>query len=160
MQQFWQQVVAGMANGGIYATLALALVLIHRATGVVNFAQGEMGMFSTFIAWWLIYDAKGPEITYWLGFALTLVISFAGGGAVFATIIKPLQRGGELTIVVATIALLIILNGAAGWIWTPEVKAFQSPFPSKRIHIGDVVISWQDIGTILVSFACVAVVFI
>jgi branched-chain amino acid transport system permease protein len=160
MAQFWQQVVAGLANGGIYATLALALVLIHRATGVVNFAQGEMGMFSTFIAWWLIYDTTGATLPYWLGGALTLLISFAGGALIFLAIIRPLQRGGELTIVVATIALLIILNGAAGWIWTPEIKAFESPFPISRFTIGSVVISWQDLGTVLVSFGCVAVVFL
>ena len=53
MAQFFQQVVSGLASGGIYGLLALALVLIHRATGVVNFAQGEMAMFSTYIAWTL-----------------------------------------------------------------------------------------------------------
>jgi branched-chain amino acid transport system permease protein len=155
--EFFQQVVTGLANGGIYATLALALVLIHRATGVVNFAQGNMGMFSTFLAWSLI---ENHGVTYWLGFALVLLISFAGGSAVYGAVIRPLQRGGELAIVVATIALLILLQGAAGWIWTPEPKAFKSPFPNTLIHIGDVAISWQDVGTILVSLACVAVVFL
>jgi branched-chain amino acid transport system permease protein len=155
--EFWQQIIAGLANGGIYATLALALVLIHRATGVVNFAQGEMGMFSTFIAWSLI---ENHGVRYWLGFAIVLAISFAGGAGVYGVVIRPLQRGGELTIVIGTIALLVILNGLAGWIWTPEVKAFKSPFPNSHITIGDVVISWQDVGTILVSLACVAVVFL
>jgi len=157
MAQFWQQIVGGLAAGGIYSTLALALVLIHRATGIVNFAQGEMGMFSTFIAWSLI-ENHGME--YWLGFALVLLISFAGGAGIYGAVIRPLQRGGELAIVIATIALLILLNGLAGWIWTPEVKAFESPFPHSLITIGDVVISWQDVGTIIVSFACVLVVFL
>jgi branched-chain amino acid transport system permease protein len=62
-------------------------------------------------------------------------------------------------VVIATIALLVILNGAAGWIWSPEVKSFESPFPIERIHIGSVGISWQDLGPIIVSLACVAVVF-
>jgi branched-chain amino acid transport system permease protein len=155
--EFWQQVIAGLANGGIYATLALALVLIHRATGVVNFAQGNMGMFSTFIAWSLI---ENHGVEYWLGFAIVLAVSFLGGSAVYGAVIRPLQRGGELAIVIGTIALLIGLQGLAGWIWTPEVKAFRSPFPNSHIHIGDVVISWQDVGTILVSFACVLVVFV
>lgn len=157
MAEFAQQVIAGLAAGGIYATLALALVLIHRATGVINFAQGEMGMFSTYIAWSLIYTY---DLTYWLAFALTLLISFAGGAALYGGVIRPLQRAGELAVVVATIALLVILNGGAGWIWSPEVRGFESPFPNDLIIVRDVVISVQDIGTIGVSIACVVLVFL
>lgn len=156
MSELWQQVVAGLASGGIYATLALALVLIHRATGVINFAQGEMGMFSTYIAWSLLYTYG---ITYWGTFTLTLLISFAGGVAVYFLIIKPISKAGAIAVVIATIALLIILNGAAGWIWSPEVRSFESPFPFDTFTIGGVVVSWQDVGTIGVSIACVLVVF-
>ncbi len=152
-----QQTIAGLANGGIYATLALALVLIHRATGVINFAQGEMGMVATYIAWSLIFTYG---LTYWLAFVLTLLIAFAGGAGVYAVVIRPLQRGGELTVVVATIGLLVILNGLAGWIWSPEVRAFESPFPNELVAVGDVVVSWQDVGTIGVSLACVLLVFL
>ncbi len=80
MTQFFQYVVVGLANGGVYATLALALVLIHRATGIVNFAQGEMGMFCTFIAWALI---NNHGIPYWGAFFLTLLIAFVGGAATY-----------------------------------------------------------------------------
>src|SRR5262249_22443689 len=111
MTQFFQYVVVGLANGGVYATLALALVLIHRATGIVNFAQGEMGMFCTFIAWALINHHGLP---YWPAFFITLVIAFFGGAATYKLVIQPLSRTGELTVVMATIALLIILNGLAG----------------------------------------------
>ncbi len=156
MTEFWEQIVAGLASGGIYATLALALVLIHRATGVINFAQGEMGMFSTYIAWSLLYTY---DFTYWLAFSLTLLISFGGGAALYQGVIRPLSRGGDIAIVIATIALFIILNGAAGWIWSPEVRSFESPFPNDLITIGGVVISVQDLGTIGVSLACVLVVF-
>ena len=156
MAEFWQQVVAGLASGGIYATLALALVLIHRATGVINFAQGEMGMFSTYIAWSLV---NHHGFSYWPAFVLTLLISFGGGAAIYQGVIRPLARGGEIAVVIATIALLVVLNGAAGWIWSPEVQSFGSPFPNTRFTIGGVVISVQDVGTIGVSLACVAVVF-
>src|SRR5437870_6625726 len=105
MANVFQQVVSGLASGGIYGSLALALVLIHRATGVINFAQGEMGMFSTFIAWSLIYTYG---LTYWLAFALTLLISFGGGAGLYQGVIRPLARGGEIAIVIATIALLVI----------------------------------------------------
>jgi branched-chain amino acid transport system permease protein len=156
MAEFWQQVVAGLASGGIYATLALALVLIHRATGVINFAQGEMGMFSTYIAWSFLYTYN---LTYWLAFTITLLISFGGGAVLYQGVIRPLARGGEIAIVIATIALFVIINGAAGWIWTPEIRSFESPFPNDLWTIGDVIISVQDVGTIGVSIACVVVVF-
>src|SRR5215471_7548978 len=111
MTTFFQYVFDGLANGGIYATLALALVLIHRATGIVNFAQGEMGMFCTFVAWALI---NHHGIPYWGAFFLTLLIAFLGGMATHRLVIKPLdERGGELAVVMATIALLVILNGLA-----------------------------------------------
>ena len=157
MTEFLQYVVVGLANGGVYATLALSLVLIHRATGIVNFAQGEMGMFCTFIAWSLINHHGVP---YWVAFFLTLLIAFLGGVGVHQVVIRPLERGGALTVVMATIALLVILNGLAGWIWAPEVKFFKSPFPLKVLHVGGVVVNVQDLGVIGVSLACVAIVFI
>jgi branched-chain amino acid transport system permease protein len=157
MTEFLQYVVVGLANGGVYATLALALVLIHRATGIVNFAQGEMGMFATFIAWALINHHGLP---YWVAFALTLLIAFVGGVAVHQMVIRPLERGGDLTVVMATIGLLVVLNGLAGWIWSPEVKFLESPFPLKVLHVGGVVMNVQDLGVIGVSIACVFVVFV
>jgi branched-chain amino acid transport system permease protein len=157
MTEFFQYVVVGLASGGIYATLALALVLIHRATGIVNFAQGEMGMFCTFIAWALITHHGIP---YWWAFAITLVIAFIGGAATFKLVIQPLSRRGELTVVMATIALLIILNGLAGWIWSPEIKFLDNPFPLKVVHVGGVVMNVQDLGVIGVSLLCVAIVFV
>jgi len=128
LTQFFQYIVVGLANGGVYATLALALVLIHRATGIVNFAQGEMGMFCTYICWALITHHGIP---YWGAFFITLLIAFVGGAATYKAIIQPLSRTGELTVVMATIALLIILNGLVGWIWAPDVKFLDNPFPLK-----------------------------
>jgi branched-chain amino acid transport system permease protein len=157
MTQFFQYVVVGLADGGVYATLALALVLIHRATGIVNFAQGEMGMFCTFVAWALI---NHHGIPYWWAFAITLAIAFAGGAATYKVIVQPLSRTGELTVVMATIALLIVLNGLAGWIWSPEVKFLDNPFPLKTLDIGGVIVNVQDLGVIGVSLLCVAIVFV
>jgi branched-chain amino acid transport system permease protein len=156
MSEFFQQLIAGLSNGGIYAILALALVLIHRATGVINFAQGEMGSFSAYIAYSLIFT---HGLTYWLGFSITVVVSFVGGVAIYFLLIKPLSRAGEIAIVIATIGLLIILNGATGWIWNAEPKPLENPFPKTIVHVGDVNISWQYLGTIIVSLVCVAIVF-
>jgi branched-chain amino acid transport system permease protein len=154
--QLIQQVVAGLASGGVYAILALALVLIHRATGVINFAQGEMAMFSTYMAWSLLYTYDLP---YAAAFIATLALSFGGGAVIYGIVIRPLSRAGDIAIIIATIALFVILNGAAGWLWSPEIRFIQSPFPTGVVTIGSIVVSKQDIGVFLVSVACVLVVF-
>jgi branched-chain amino acid transport system permease protein len=152
MQDFLQQVVSGLASGGIYASLALALVLIHRATGVINFAQGEMATFSTYIAWSLTVNHGWP---YWLAFAATLALSFLGGAGIYQGLIRPNEKGSVLRVVIVTIGLLLILNGLVTLIWSGEVRAVQSPFPTRTIDLGGVAISIQDIGTICVCLATV-----
>jgi len=126
MQQFWQQVVLGLESGSIYASLALALVLVYRATGVVNFAQGEMALFTTYIASTLLEHG----FSYWEMFAATLALAFVGGIALERTVIRPVERAPELVIVVVTVGLLVALNGLATWIWGPEIKFF--PACSRR----------------------------
>jgi branched-chain amino acid transport system permease protein len=157
MQQFFQTLVSGLAQGSIYGSLALALVLIYKATEVINFAQGEMAMFSTYIAWAL---QEHRHLSYWWAFSLTLVIAFAGGFALQRTIIRPLERASVLTVVMATIALLVILNGLAAWIWSPQLQFFPSPFPTTSWVVGGVHISKQDVGTFGVVLACLAVLWL
>jgi branched-chain amino acid transport system permease protein len=151
MADFLQQVVAGVASGGVYALLALALVLIYRSTRVVNFAQGEMAMFSTFICWELL-DRGVP---YWGAFFLTLALSFAGGVLVERLVIRPVERAVPLTIVTVTIGLLILLNGAAAWIWKGEQRTLENPFPSDTFDVGGVIVAAQDLGIIAVSLVIV-----
>ena len=151
MADFLQQVVAGIASGGVYALLALALVLIYRSTRIVNFAQGEMAMFSTFICWELL-DLGVP---YWGAFALTLVLSFLGGVLVERLVIRPVQRADALAVVTVTIGLLILLNGAAAWIWKGEQRTLENPFPSDTFDIGGVIVAAQDLGIIAVSLVIV-----
>jgi branched-chain amino acid transport system permease protein len=153
---FFQQVVSGLASGGIYAALALALVLIHRATGVINFAQGEMAMFTTYIAWTL---TANHGWSYWPAFAATLVFAFALGVGIQRVIIRPIERGPVLTTVIITIGLILIFNGGAGWIWSAEVRAFPSPFPNNTWNIGGVAISQQDVGTIAIVLVLVALLW-
>ena len=131
-------------TGAIFASLALALVLIYRATDVVNFSQGEMATFATYIAWSLMDHG----LSYWPAFALTLVLAFIGGAAVERVVIRPVEHRPEIVIVIVTIGLLILLNGLTGWIWGAEVKAFDSPFPNETWDVGGVAISVQDIGTL------------
>jgi branched-chain amino acid transport system permease protein len=157
VQQFLQQVLGGLADGVIYASLALALVLIYRATHLLNFAQGEMGMFATFIAWSLVTH---HGFSYWPAFFLTLGIAFVGGVGIHRVVIRPLDRAPELTVVMATIALLVILNGLAAWIWNPEEKILISPFPNETWDVGGVKVSQLSVGVIGVVLACVVVLWL
>jgi branched-chain amino acid transport system permease protein len=129
MNQLLQQIFSGLAAGAIYASLALALVMIYRATELVNFAQGEMAMFSTYIAWALV-NAGFP---FWGAFALTLLISFAGGMVIERVIIRPVENAPVLASVIVFIGLLLIFNSLAGWIFSYTVQDFPSPFGDKTI---------------------------
>jgi branched-chain amino acid transport system permease protein len=161
MQQFFQALMAGLAEGAIYASLALALVLIYKATEVINFAQGEMAMFTTYIAYALYtHPHFGHKLSYWPAFFVTLVIAFVFGVGLQRVVIKPLEHASVLTVVMATIALLVILNGLAAWIWSPELKFFPSPFPTSTWVVGGVHISKQDTGTFGVTLACVVVLWL
>jgi len=135
--EFFQQITSGLASGAIYASLALALVLIYRATDVINFAQGEMATFTTYIAWMLMQHG----LPYWPAFVLTLVIAFAGGFAIERVVIRPVENRPEIVIVIVTIGMLIAINGLTGWIWGSEVKAFDSPFPNRTVDVAGVAIS-------------------
>jgi branched-chain amino acid transport system permease protein len=156
MQEFMQQVVSGIANGGIFASLALALVLIYNAMGLVNFAQGELAMFATFIAITLIDHG----FSYWLAFPLTLLIAFVGGVVVQRVVIRPVERAPVLTLVIITLGLATLVNGAAGFLWGYVPRAFPSPFPVRTINVGGVVASLQDLGVIGVCAAVLVLIYI
>src|SRR5205823_10963851 len=125
MEAFFFQVLAGLATGSIYASLALALVMIYQATHLINFAQGEMAMFATYIAWSLINGGVG----YWPAFLLTVLIAFVLGVLIERIVIRPVEDAPVLAVVVVFIALLVILNSLAGWIFSYTIKSFPSPFP-------------------------------
>jgi branched-chain amino acid transport system permease protein len=149
---FMQQVVSGLASGGIYALLALALVIIHRSTGVINFAQGEMATLSTYIAWTLTVNHGW---SYWPAFVATLAISFGGGVGIHRVVIRPVERGIVLRIVIVTIGLLVAINGFVIWQWGGEPQQLQSPFGTDTYDVGGVVVAAHDIGTIAVALGIV-----
>ncbi|MEV4331643.1 branched-chain amino acid ABC transporter permease [Streptomyces sp. NPDC049597] len=144
MSEFLQQVVEGLGAGSVYASLALALVLIHRFTGIVNFAQGELAMISTYVAWQLV--ASG--MPFWLALPVTLVISFAGGMLIERVLMRPVEGAPELTVVIVTVGLFIFVNAAAGLIWSFTVKDFPQPFPDGGLAVAGVGISWSTLGVI------------
>ena len=117
------QVLAGLATGGIYACMALAVVMIYQAIDHLNFAQGEMAMFSTFIAWQLMQWG----VPYWVAFVLTIAISFVGGVLIERIVFKPLHNAPVLSHIVVFIALFAIFNSLAGFIWDFTHQALPEP---------------------------------
>ncbi len=153
MHQFLQQIFSGLASGAIYASVALALVMIYRATDLVNFAQGEMAMFSTYIAWTLM----NAGLPFWLAFLITLVVSFVGGMLIERVLIRPVENAPVLAAVVVTIGLLLIFNSVAGWIYSYTVQDFPSPFPDRPVF--GALMTTQDLGVIAVTLVMLVLLF-
>jgi branched-chain amino acid transport system permease protein len=158
VELFLDRFFLGLQQGAIYASVAMALVLIYRATGVVNFAQGEMALFSTFITW-ALYDNGWP-----LGLAIvaSMVISFAGGALIERAIIRPVGdvHVNALPIVIVTIGLLLVLNEFAGWIWGSEGRTFPKIFGGGFFDWGPISISYQAVGVLTVLALEVVLLFV
>jgi branched-chain amino acid transport system permease protein len=154
MHEFLQQVFSGIAAGAIYASVALALVMIYRSTDLVNFAQGEMAMFSTYIAWTLV----NAGLPFWAAFVITLAVSFVGGMAIERVLIRPVENAPVLAAVVVTIGLLLIFNSLAGWIYSYTVQDFPSPFPDRPLF--GALITTRDLGVIAVTLIMLVLLFI
>jgi branched-chain amino acid transport system permease protein len=150
--EFAQQLAAGIRSGAIYAGLALALVLIYRSTRVINFAQGEMATFTTFVCWSLMNHG----LSFWAAFPIVLAIAFVGGVAIERVLIQPVENASVLTIVIVTLGLALLLNGLMSVIWGGANRPFDGPFSTRTIDVGGVPISVQDVGIVVVSFALVA----
>jgi branched-chain amino acid transport system permease protein len=154
MHEFLQQVFSGLAAGSIYASVALALVMIYRSTDLVNFAQGEMAMFSTYIAWTLV----NAGLPFWGAFAVTLLVSFVGGMLIERVVIRPVENAPVLAAVVVTIALLLIFNSVAGWIYSYTLQDFPSPFPDRPLF--GALITTRDLGVIAVTLIMLLLLFL
>jgi len=154
MHQLLQQIFSGLAAGAVYASLALALVMIYRATDLVNFAQGEMAMFSTYIAWMLV----NVGMPFWAAFSLTLVASFVGGMIIERIVIRPVENAPVLAAVVVTIGLLLIFNALAGWLFTYTLQEFPSPFPDRTLF--GALMTTRDLGVIGVTLAMLVALFV
>ncbi len=153
MEPVLLQVLAGLATGSIYASLALALVMIYQATHLVNFAQGEMAMFATYIAWSLINAGMG----YWPAFLLTVLIAFVLGVLIERVVIRPVENAPVLAVVVVFIGLLVILNSVAGWIFSYTIKSFPSPFPPA---LGIRYMSPHQVGALAVTLLVLAALYV
>ena len=154
MEAFLHQVLAGLANGAVYASLALALVMIYQSTHHINFAQGEMAMFSTYLAWAMI----NAGVPYWLAFVSTVLASFVIGVVIERAVIRRVANAPVLTVVVVFIALLVIFNSVAGWIFSYTIKVFPSPFPSQPLF--GPYISTHEAGVVGISVLVLTLLYL
>jgi branched-chain amino acid transport system permease protein len=136
---FLDYTLNGVANGMVYALMALALVLIWRATRIVNFAQGAAGMLTTFIAFSLLSRGIG----YWWAFVLVLIIGFAIGAACERILIRPLQGRSELHPVIVTIGLLVVFEGLVGAIYGNASRGFPAAFSQRGLRVGHTAIAFS-----------------
>jgi branched-chain amino acid transport system permease protein len=154
MELLTNQVLAGIATGAIYACMALAVVMIYEAIDHLNFAQGEMAMFSTFIAWQFLEWG----VPYWGAFALSVVISFVGGIAIERALFRPLATASILVQIAGFIALFSIINSSAGLIWDFSIKSFPSPFGSAPF-LGSQLISDHQAGMFFVTLILLGLLY-
>jgi branched-chain amino acid transport system permease protein len=146
-----QRIADGLESGCIYAALALAIVLVFRGTGMLNFAQGEMAVVSTYLTWTL-WSLGLPLV---LAVAASMVTSFAIGAAVERLLIRPVAARADthLPIIVVSIGLLLAFNSAAQWIWGPDGRSLPGLFGSGRLSVGTVEIDAGTIGALAVLIA-------
>jgi branched-chain amino acid transport system permease protein len=147
--------VAGVAVGAAYGSLALALVLIYRATHVINFAQGELAMATTYIAYQLIQWG----LSYWEAFAATLAIAFVLGTAIQVVLIRPVQHRSVIAAVIVSVGVFILIDGIVNWIWGGDIKFMQRPFGYGAFDVGGVQIQHLYVGMVGVVLACVLLVW-
>ena len=154
MGEFLHQLASGLALGGVYAIMALALVMIYQATHLINFAQGEMAMFSTYFAWKLM-DLGEP---YWFAFFATVVASFIGGVVIERLVVRPFANAPILASVIVFIGLSLIFNSLAGWLYGFSVTSFDSPFTG-RPWFGAGYMSAHEAGAVVVTLCVLALVY-
>ena len=145
MEGVIHQIMSGIATGGIYASVALALVMIYQATHHVNFAQGEMATFSTYIALTMI----NLGFPYWIAFICAVVISFIIGVAVERILMRPMANAPVLASVGVFVGLLLIVNSFSGWFFDYTIKQFPTPFPDRPMLGG--YLSGHELGSTAVT---------
>ena len=151
-----QQIISGLATGCLYALAALGLVLIFKTSDVVNFAQGEMAMFSTFVAFTLLMAAGLP---YWGAFVGALAAAALLGMIIEKTFIRPLHKASLLNVLIMTIGLMMVINGVAGWIWGLEPHNFPTAVSGEPIRLGGLVITLPDIMNLVVTCLIMAIFY-
>jgi branched-chain amino acid transport system permease protein len=134
---FLTQVMIGIGNGAVYASLALALVLIFQTTGILNFAQGEMALYSTYLVWYFTQHG----IAVWLAIVISMAISFVGGALIERIVIRPVERSSPLVLVIVTIGLFLAINSIVQVQFGSDAKNLARAYNAKVWRPGNVQIS-------------------
>jgi branched-chain amino acid transport system permease protein len=148
------QIMSGIATGGIYASVALALVMIYQATHHINFAQGEMATFSTYITLTLIHAG----LPYWVALLAAVILSFIIGVTIERTLMRPMANAPVLASVGVFVGLLLIINSLSGWIFDYTIKQFPSPFPDHPMMGG--YLSGHELGSTAVTLLVLISVYL
>jgi branched-chain amino acid transport system permease protein len=151
MQEFLEFTLGGIGIGMIYAAIALSLVLIWRGTRVLNYSQGGMAMFTTYVAWVVISHTGN----YWAGFVLALASGLVLGAILERVVVRPTVGKSPLNSVIVTIGLLIFLEGLAGIIYGGQYRSFPAAYSIRGLKIGSVAlgISPSDVFTAVAVLA-------
>jgi branched-chain amino acid transport system permease protein len=154
VQQLLTTVLTGVTLGVVYAAFALALVLIWRATRIVNFAQAPMAMITTYIALVLI-DAG---YSYWLGFAAALLSGLVLGAVVERFVVRFVSGKSEINAVILTLGLFIVLHALAAIVFGSRYRSFPAPFGLRGFQLGDTTIALTGFGVFTVVAVAVVMV--
>ena len=146
MGTFIQLVVDGLALGSVYGAIALAIVLVHQSTGMINFAQGGMAVLSAYLS----FTFLGLGVPLLLAIVLSVAASFVLGALVERFLMRRFMRGEADTQVVVTVGLLTLVTGICGWLWSYNNLQFPSLFPSSGFSLLGAAISWRSLGTFVV----------
>ncbi|PXY22287.1 branched-chain amino acid ABC transporter permease [Prauserella muralis] len=147
MQQFLNVTLGGLAQGAIYAAFALALVLIWRATRIINFAQGAMAMFTTYLALVLIESGQ----SYWTGFAVALAGGLVLGALVERVVMRPVEGGPELNAVIVTLGLFVALQALAAILFGATFQSFPAPFGLRGFTVGGTTIAFTPFSVFVIG---------
>lgn len=158
MTFFFDLVVGGLSIGACYALVALAMVIIYKTTEVPNFAQGEMAMIATFVAFTMLEDYG---VGFWTAFCLTLVFAFFLGAAIELAFLRPAKDPTILSLIVITLGAEMILYGLAGWKWGANQNPFPVPFNEySGVNIGGVIITEINLWTFMTSLVIMLLLFL
>jgi branched-chain amino acid transport system permease protein len=137
MALFLTQLMNGIGSGAVYASIALALVLVFRTTGILNFAQGEMALYSTYLVWFFTQRS----VPVWVAIVLAMIISFVGGTAIERILIRPVEQASPLVLVIVTIGMFLAINSIAQVQFGNDIKILPRAYPNKTWLPGNVQIS-------------------
>lgn len=144
-----QAVINGLAEGSVYALLALGLVFINRITEIATFAHGEVSALAAFIGFSVLHALHAP-------FAVAILASIVAGGViglvVERVVIRPVQTSGLLATVVVTLGLFFVIHGSVKAIWGPDVRPYPSIFGDGTVRIGGTAIAAQNLGVMVTAF--------